>query len=77
MSGSGSGLNTSRLVRLLTLIAFVTAVFLLTAAQVLSDALFSIAVVAVGSVALVTAILGFVIALASDPTDPGDSVGGG
>ena len=65
MSETGSGLDVGRFARLLTLIAFVTAVFLLTAAQVLTQALFSIAVVAVGSVALVTAILGFVIALAS------------
>ncbi|WP_306052497.1 hypothetical protein [Natronococcus wangiae] len=57
------GLDTGRLARLLTLIAAVTAVSLLTSAQVLTGALFSIAVVAVGSVALVTAIVGFLIAL--------------
>lgn len=69
MSASGSGFDTPRFARLLALIGFVTAVFLLTAAQVLADALFSIAVVAVGSVALVTAILAFVIALASGTND--------
>lgn len=58
-----SGLDTGRLARLFTLIAAVTAVSLLTSAQVLEGALFSIAVVAVGSVALVTAIVGFLIAL--------------
>ena len=57
-----SGLDTGRLGRLLTLIAFVTAVSLLTSAQVLGEELFSIAVVAIGSIALVTAIIGFLIA---------------
>ncbi|MFU8868428.1 hypothetical protein [Natronococcus sp.] len=57
------GLDTGRLARLFTLIAAVTAVSLLTSAQVLEGTLFSIAVVAVGSVALVTAIVGFLIAL--------------
>ncbi|MFC4438835.1 MULTISPECIES: hypothetical protein [Natrialbaceae] len=60
---SSSGLDTGRLARLFTLIAAVTAVSLLTSAQVLVGPLFSIAVVAVGSVALVTAIVGFLIAL--------------
>jgi hypothetical protein len=62
-SNSESGLDTGRLARLGTLIAFVTAVSLLTSAQVLSGALFSVAVVAIGSVALVTAITGFLISL--------------
>ncbi|TYL39115.1 hypothetical protein CV102_07430 [Natronococcus pandeyae] len=62
-SKSADGLDTGRLARLFTLIAAVTAVSLLTSAQVLAGPLFSIAVVAVGSVALVTAIVGFLIAL--------------
>lgn len=61
MSGE-NGLDVGRLGRLLTLIAFVTAVSLLTSAQVLAEELFSIAVVAIGSIALVTAIIGFLIA---------------
>ncbi|MBP1921298.1 putative effector of murein hydrolase LrgA (UPF0299 family) [Halorubrum alkaliphilum] len=59
---SENGLDVGRLGRLLTLIAFVTAVSLLTSAQVLAEELFSIAVVAIGSIALVTAIIGFLIA---------------
>ncbi|WP_394739383.1 hypothetical protein [Natronococcus roseus] len=62
-SDDGQGLDTGRLARLGTLIAFVTAVSLLTSAQVLAGALFSIAVVAIGSIALVTAITGFLISL--------------
>lgn len=59
------GLDTGRFARILALIAFVTAVFLLTGANVLSGVLFQIAVVAIGSVAIVTAIAGALIALAS------------
>lgn len=59
------GLDTGRLARLLTLIAAVTAVSLLTSGQVLSGAVASIAAVAIGSVALVTAMTGFLIALGS------------
>ena len=58
-----SGIVGSRFGRLLALIAAVTAVSLLTSAQVLSGAVFPVAVVAVGSIALVTAIIGFLIAL--------------
>lgn len=59
---SENGLNVARLGRLLALIGFVTAVSLLTSARVLPGALFSVAVVAIGSIALVTAITGFLIA---------------
>ncbi len=59
---SENGLDTGRLGRLLALIGFVTAVSLLTSARVLGEELFSIAVVAIGSIALVTAIIGFLIA---------------
>ncbi|AEH37058.1 hypothetical protein [Halopiger xanaduensis] len=57
------GLATGRFGRLLVLIAAVTAVSLLTSAQVLSGTVFQIAVVGVGSIAVVTAIIGFLIAL--------------
>ena len=57
------GVGSGRFGRLLALIAAVTAVALLTSAQVLSGDLFRIGVVAVGSVAVVTAIIGFLIAL--------------
>lgn len=57
------GFAVGRFGRLLTLVATVTAVSLLTSAQVLSGTVLSVAVVAVGSVALVTAIVGFLIAL--------------
>ena len=59
---SDDGLDIARLGRLLLLIGFVTAVSLLTSARVLPSDLFSIAVVAIGSIALVTAIIGFLIA---------------
>ncbi|ELY25843.1 hypothetical protein C500_16834 [Natrialba magadii ATCC 43099] len=59
------GLDTGRLARLLTLIAAVTAVSLLTAGQVLTGMLASIGIVAIGSVALITAMVGFLIALGS------------
>jgi hypothetical protein len=65
MAVSDAGLDTGRLGRTLVLIAFVTAVFLLTGASVLDGVLFQVAVFAIGGVALVTAITGFVIAVAS------------
>lgn len=61
--GSEEGLDTGRFGRLLGLIAAVTAVSLLTSAQVLGGDLLPIAIVAVGAIALVTAIIGFLIAL--------------
>lgn len=60
---SSEGLDTGRFGRLLALIAAVTAVSLLTSAQVLGGELFSVAVVAVGAIAVITAIIGFLIAL--------------
>ncbi len=57
-----ASVDTGRLGRLLLLIGFVTAVSLLTSARVLPGDLFSVAVVAIGSIALVTAIIGFLIA---------------
>ena len=59
---SDSGIDTGRFGRLLLLIGFVTAVSLLMSARVLPGDLFSVAVVAIGSIALVTAIIGFLIA---------------
>lgn len=59
------GFDTGRLGRLLALIAAVTAVSLLTVGEVLTGALASIGAVAIGSVALVTAMVGFLIALGS------------
>lgn len=59
------GFDTGRFSRTLALIAFVTAVFLLTGGTILSGALYQIAVVAIGSVALVTAITAALIAAAS------------
>lgn len=55
--------DVGRFGRLLGLIAAVTAVALLTSAQVLSGAVFQVAVVAVGAIAVVTAITGVLIAL--------------
>lgn len=46
---SDNGIDAARLGRLLLLIGFVTAVSLLTSAQVLPNDLFSVAVVAIGA----------------------------
>lgn len=81
--GSGAGFNVGRFGRLLVLIAAVTAVSLLTSAQVLGGAALSIVAVAIGAVAVITALVGFLIAMgasydaaqersiqAGPPTDP-------
>lgn len=60
-----SAFDTARFGRTLVLIAFVTAVFLIIGAQRLDGNVFRIGVVAVGAVAVVTAIIGFLIAGAS------------
>ncbi|NUC70962.1 hypothetical protein HTZ84_01320 [Haloterrigena sp. SYSU A558-1] len=60
---AAEGLETGRFGRLLALVAAVTAVALLTSAQVLPGTVVPIAIVAVGSIAVVTAIIGFLIAL--------------
>jgi hypothetical protein len=57
-------LDVARLARLYTMIGFVTAVFMFTAASELSANVFPVAVAALGSVAVVTAIIGFLIAAA-------------
>ena len=59
-----------RFARTLTLIVFVTAVFLLLIAQRLGAEALQIGVVAVGTVALVTAATGFLIAAASRLDEP-------
>lgn len=58
-------LPVGRLGRLLALVAFVTAVFLFVSSRALDDDLFAIAVVVIGAVAVVTAISGFLISVAS------------
>ncbi len=54
-----------RFLRIGALIAFVTATFVFTASEVLPGELSTIAIGAIGSVAIVTAIIGFLIAAAS------------
>ena len=51
--------------RIVVLVAFVSFVFLFTAADALAGVLFQVAVVVIGGVALVTAIVGFLITVAS------------
>lgn len=68
MSDAGRSYDVGRVGRTLALIAFVTAVFLLTGASVLSGVLLSIGVAVVGAVAIVTAISAFIIAAASAVT---------
>lgn len=60
---SGDGFDAGRFGRLLVLIAGVTAVSLLTSTQALEGALLSVAFVAVGTIAVMTAMTGFLIAL--------------
>ena len=64
MSDSG-GFDTGRFARSLALIVFVTAVFLFLLADRLVADLFQVGVVAMGSVAIVTAIVSFLIAATS------------
>jgi hypothetical protein len=54
-----------RFLRILTVIAFVTTAFVFTARSTLPGRLSTIAVGAIGSIALVTAIIGFLIGAAS------------
>jgi hypothetical protein len=67
---SESGLDTGRLARTLTLIVFVTAVFILLAAQQLDGVLFQVGVFGIGTVGAITAIIGFLIAAGSAFDDP-------
>ncbi len=59
------GFDTGRFGRLLALIAFVTAISIMTSAQTLEGTVFTISVFAIGSVALLTAMTGFLIAASS------------
>ena len=65
MSTESTGLDVGRLARLLTLIAVVTMISTLASASVLPSDVQAIAFVTVGSVALVTAVIGFFIAVGS------------
>jgi hypothetical protein len=67
---SDSGLDVGRLARALTLITAVTATFALIAARRLDGELLQIGSVAIGTVALVTAITCFLIAVVSSLEDP-------
>ena len=60
-----SSLDRDRLARMLTLIVFVTAVSLFVLADRLTGELFQIGAVAIGAVAFLTAITGFLIAAGS------------
>ena len=62
---SEPGVDVARFGRTLVLIGFVTAVFLMLTASRLADELFQIGVFAIGTVAFVTAIVGFLIAAGS------------
>lgn len=69
-----SGFDRGRLARIITLIVFVTAVSLFVLVNRLSgeEQLLSIGVVAIGAVAVVTAIIGFLIAVESAFEEPSD-----
>lgn len=62
---SEPGIDVGRLGRTLVLIGFVTTVFLFLIANRLSGDTFRIGVVAIGTVAMITAIIGFLIAVSS------------
>jgi hypothetical protein len=62
---SEPGIDTARFGRTLALIGFVTAVFLALAANRLEGDVFKVGAVAIGSVALVTATIGFLVAAGS------------
>lgn len=62
---SEPGFDSGRFGRIVVLIGFVTAVFLLLTANRLGDEVFQIGAVAIGSMAVVTAIVGFLIAAGS------------
>jgi hypothetical protein len=59
---SDPGIDNGRFGRILGLVGFVTAVFLLLTANRLSTDLFQIGAVAIGTVAFITAMVGFFIA---------------
>jgi ABC-type enterobactin transport system permease subunit len=59
------GINTGRFGRVLALVGFVTTVFLLLTQARFSGTTFRIGVVAIGTIAFITAITGFLIAAGS------------
>lgn len=62
---SEPGFDAGRFGRIVVLIGFVTAVFLLLSANRLGNEVFQLGAVAIGSMAVVTAIVGFLIAAGS------------
>lgn len=62
---SETGIDTGRLGRTLALIGFVTAAFLLLTANRFSGEILQIGVVAIGTVAFITAVVGFLVAAGS------------
>lgn len=62
MSDDSYGLAAGRFVRILTLIVFVTTVFIVVASVRLEGVLFQIGALAIGAVGFITAIMGFLIA---------------
>jgi len=64
-ASAGGGIDLGRLGRTLALVGFVTAVFVLLTANRLSGALVQVGVVAIGTVAFITAIVGFLVAAGS------------
>lgn len=63
------GIDVGRFGRTLVLVGFVTGVFLLLTANRLGDDLFKVGAVAIGTVAFVTAMVGFLIAAGSEFED--------
>lgn len=63
--------DVGRLARLLVLIAFVSAISILTSAETLDGAVFQLSVFAIGSVAFLTAMFAFLIAGAASYDDTG------
>jgi len=62
---ASDGFDTGRFGRLLTLIAVVTAITLFTSTQRLEGEILQIAFVAIGSVAVITAMIGVLLALSA------------
>ncbi|ESS03637.1 MAG: hypothetical protein A07HR67_02035 [uncultured archaeon A07HR67] len=62
---SEPGIDLGRFGRTLVLVGFVTAVFLMLTANRLDDDVFRIGAVAIGTIAVVTAIVGFLVAAGS------------
>lgn len=59
---SGSDVDVGRFARTLTLVLFVTAVFIIIAAQRLEGVVLQVGILAIGTVGFLTAIIGFLIA---------------